>query len=236
MGGQSHSLSLAHIAQIARALGDLSADVVFIGGAIAPLLQTHPVIPGIRPTKDVDALVASTSYGSFQAVRDKLVARGFKIDSSNPSHAHRFISPDRIPFDLVPTGDHLGTSGSEWDRLAIETSVSAEIEPGLWIRHASAPAFLALKWAAFNDRGTTDPFQSHDLEDILALVVSRPLIVKECSEAPEPIRNQIRVGFQWLAKDPGYDDLVAGHLANAQSFQEMAAQLRVTIHMLMKTG
>lgn len=232
MGSQSPSPSLAHIAQIARALGDLSADVVFIGGAIAPLLQTHPAILNVRPTKDVDAVVASTSYGSFQAVRDKLVARGFKIDQSNPSHAHRFISPDRIPFDLVPAGDHLGATGSECDRLAIETSVNAEIEPGLWIRHASAPAFLALKWAAFKDRGMTDPFQSHDLEDILALVISRQGIVNECSEAPETIRNQIRVGFQWLAKDPGYDDLVAGHLANAQSFQEMAAQLREIIIML----
>ncbi|MCU0381989.1 MAG: hypothetical protein MUE58_12445, partial [Chitinophagaceae bacterium] len=68
--------------------------------------------------------------------------------------------------DLVPSWSHPGGSGQEWDRFALQSSVSADLGDGVMVRHASAPAFLALKWAAYGDRGVTDPFASHDLEDI----------------------------------------------------------------------
>ena len=145
---------------------------------------------------------------------------------SGPQHAHRWRAPDGTPFDLVPVGDHLGGTGSEWDKIALQTAVYAEIEPGLTIRHASAPGFLALKWAAFWDRGAKDPFSSHDLEDILALTVSRDTIVEECGKAPQNIQESVRKGFGWLTANPDRDDLVAAHLGNAQSFKEVAALLR----------
>jgi predicted nucleotidyltransferase len=116
--------------------------------------------------------------------------------------------------------------------MALQTAVDAEIEPGLRIRHASAPGFLALKWAAFWDRGANDPFSSHDLEDILALTVSRETIVEECSRAPENIQEYVRKGFAWLTTNPDYDDLVAAHLGNAQSFKEIAALLRGRIRQI----
>jgi predicted nucleotidyltransferase len=218
--------SIARVAGIARSLGDLAADVVFIGGAIAPLLQTHPPIPGVRPTSDVDAVVASAGYATYGIVEGKLRDRGFTPDLLHRGHAHRWRAPDGTPFDLVPAGAHLGGTASEWDRMAIETSVESEIEPGLIIRHASAPGFLALKWTAFRDRGASDPFSSHDLEDILALVVSRDLIVQEVADAPASIRECVRQGFHWLLESGDYDDLVAAHLGNAQPFKRVAAVLR----------
>lgn len=217
--------SLSRVASIARALGDLSADVVFIGGAIAPLLQTRPAIPVVRPTSDVDAVVASTSYAKFGAVEKKLESRGFKRDLSDPKHVDRWRAPDGTPFDLVTAGAHLGASGNEWDNLAIETAAEAELEPGLIIRHASAPAFLALKWAAFWDRGAQDPFRSHDLEDMLALVVSRDALVTELARAPRNLRDHVQHGFRWLIESEDYDDLVAAHLGNAQQFKKVAELL-----------
>lgn len=225
---QPRDLSITRIAGIARALGALSSEVVFIGGAIAPILQTHPAIPRVRPTKDVDAVVASTRYASFHQLQIQLGQLKFKMDTSG-KHAHRWFAPDGTPFDLVPAGDHLGGTGSEWDRMALETAVETEIEPGLSIRHASAPGFLALKWAAFWDRGVEDPFASHDLEDILALVVSRDTILEDISDAPQNIREHLRHGFGWLHGNPDRDDLVAGHLANAQSSKQVADLLRERI-------
>lgn len=113
--------------------------------------------------------------------------------------------------------------------MALETAVEVEIEPGLKIRHASAPGFLALKWAAYRDRGADDPFSSHDLEDILALMVSRPTIVAELNEAPLNVQQIVQAGFRWLIESADYDDLVAGHLANAQSFKDLSADLRNSI-------
>lgn len=87
-----------------------------------------------------------------------------------------------------------------------------EIEPGLRINHASAPAFLALKWAAFHDRGANDPFRSEDLEDILALLVSRDGIVTEVVTGPIELLAYVQEGLSWLRNSPDYEDLVAACL------------------------
>jgi predicted nucleotidyltransferase len=225
--------SLSRVAGIARSLGDLSAEVVFIGGAIVPLLQTHPVIPVVRATSDVDAVVASTGYARFEAVQKKLESRGFKRDLVDPKHVHRWRAPDGTPFDLVPAGAHLGGTANELDNLAIGTAVEAELEAGLIIRHASAPAFLGLKWAAFWDRGAQDPFSSHDLEDMLALVVSRDTLVTELADVPQELRDHVQHGFRWLIESEDYDDLVAAHLGNAQQFRKVAELLGERIRALL---
>jgi hypothetical protein len=116
--------------------------------------------------------------------------------------------------------------------MALETAVEAEIEPGLKILHASAPGFIALKWAAFYDRGKDDPFSSQDLEDILALVVTRAVIVADIQEAPQNVQDYVREGFRRLIASADYDDLVAAHLRNAQPFKQVAAQLRVRIEQI----
>ncbi len=222
--------SIARIASVARALGELSADVVFIGGSIAPLLQTDPVLPRVRPTKDVDAIVASTSYASQNVLEIRMRTLGFVTDTSG--HAHRWRAPDGTPFDLVPVGEHLGGRGSAWDQAAIDTAVISEIEPGLKVRHASAPGFLALKWAAFQDRGASDPFNSEDLEDILALVVSRNDIVAEFNGAPRALQNHVRRNLRWLLDNPAHDDLVTAYLAHAQTFQQVAQLLRTRLEQM----
>lgn len=225
--------SLSRIASIARSLGDLCPEVVFIGGAIAPLLQTHPAIPVVRATSDVDAVIASTSYSNYGVLQRKLQALGFRLDPSDARHVHRWRAPDGTPFDLVPAGAHLGGTGNEWDAMALETAVETEIQPGLRIRHASAPGFLALKWAAFRDRGAEDPFASHDLEDILALVVSRDTIVREFANSPERIRDYVRQGFRWLSESEEYEDLVAAHFGNVQQFKSVAETLRDRLRQMM---
>jgi len=227
------SVSVARIAAIARALGDLSGRMVFIGGAIAPLLQTNPVIPKVRATDDVDAIVATTTYAEAGELADRLRERQFRQDIADATHAHRWRAPDGTPFDVVPTGEHMGGTGSQFDTMAIETAVEAEIDAGLIIRHASAAGFLALKWAAFWDRGAEDPFESHDLEDILALMVSRDAIVDEVKHAPPKMRNAVRRGFQWLAESRDYDDLLAAHLGNARPYQGIASLLRQRVNDVM---
>lgn len=207
--------ALALLAQAARALGNLRERVVFIGGAIAPILQTEPPFDRARPTKDVDAIASTASYADFAALGDALRERGFREDASAP-HAHRWLAPGDPPvkLDLVPTGTHLGASGNPWDEAVVANAVETEIEPGLVIRHASAPGFLALKLAAFRDRGADDPFASHDLEDVLALLSSRPTVVEETAAATSDIRAFVAERIALLVGDEDLEDLLAGHLGN----------------------
>lgn len=170
--------------------------------------------------------MATTSYAEAHEAESVLMSNGFRRNLAHPRHAFRWVSPDGVAFDLVPAGQHLGASGNKWDDLAVETALEVELEPGLMIRHASAPAFLALKWAAHLDRGHADPLASHDLEDILALIASRPRLTDEIEAAPDALRTYLAEHAREFEKDPYAQDLLAAHLNNAQDPARTIAAVR----------
>jgi predicted nucleotidyltransferase len=166
-------------------------------------------------TSDVDGVVASQRYGDLDALAARLRARGFRQDP-HAAHLHRWTSPSGIPVDLVPAGAHPGGSGHPWDAVALDTSRRATLGGDVVIRHASAPAFLAQKWAAHHDRGREHPLDSHDLEDVLALLASRPGIADEVAAAPPEVRAYLAAEARSFLADPDAADLLAAHLNNAQ--------------------
>ena len=103
--------ALERLREVRHALGPLCGRVVFIGGAIAPLLQTHPVSEQVRPTKDVDGVAVTTSYADFDNLQTELRRLGFthRGTAADPiGHAYRWTTPQGGLFDLVPAGEHLG--------------------------------------------------------------------------------------------------------------------------------
>ena len=220
--------SVRRLVQLARALGPLTERVVFIGEAIAPILQIDPPFASARVTKDVGGVAATISYGDAAELGDALRTRGFR-EAALERHPHRWIAPDGNRFDLVPAGDYLGASGQNWDEVAIATARRTGLEPDIAVRHASAPAFLALTWAAFADRGAGDPFASYDIEDILALLASRRTIVEDVAASPESVREFLRERFAWLATHRDFDDLLAATLGNAFSPAEVIGSTRARI-------
>ncbi len=224
--------AIDRVAAVAADLGDLVTRVVFIGGAIAPLLQTDPPFPRARVTSDVDGVVASSTYAESERLHRELARRGFRQAIGDTRHVHRWTSPSGIPFDLVPAGEHLGGSGNPWDVIAIETAVEATIGGGVTIRHVSVSAFLAQKWAAHHDRGRADPLGSHDLEDILALLASRPTILEEVAAAPAALRAYVAEQAKNFLADVNADDLLAAHLNNAQDPAATCAAVRTVLKRL----
>jgi hypothetical protein len=112
---------------------------------------------------------------------------GASLKRSVGALAHRWRSPQGDTLDLVPVGDMLG-AGQGWDMSAWESAQSVQLNEEVSIRIPSAPILLALKWAAFDDRGRSDPQASDDLEDILALIVVRPNIAGEVAAADPNVR------------------------------------------------
>jgi predicted nucleotidyltransferase len=180
----------------------------------------------------VDAVVATTSYAEFHRVTKTLTRLHFRQIPGETMHVHRWRSPENVPFDLVPAGVHLGASGNWLDEVTAETAETAELEAGLTIRHASAPAFLALKWAAHNDRGVAQPRESHDLEDLLALLASRPGIEHEVSTAPARLGQYIAIQARAFLDDSAHEDLLAAHLNNAQNAAHTVQVVKETLEVL----
>lgn len=229
--------ALDRLIGVATSLGPLRSEIVFIGGAIAPLLQVKSPLPLVRPTRDVDAIVASRSYTAFESVREQLRMLRFvetMPTASQKGHAHRWRAPDGTPFDLVPSGDHLGASGSWIDEHAVATAESVELAPGLVIRHASACGFLALKWAAYRDRGKHAPLASHDLEDIVALVASRPEIVDEVSSADARIQALMASEALELLALTDAQELIVAHIGRAAGAERIGAEVQARLEAMTK--
>jgi hypothetical protein len=217
----SVSPSIAPIVSVALALGPWRERVVFIGGAIAPLLQTDPPFPHVRATDDVDAVATTANYTEHAQLEQCLRDAGFRHASvmgtdQRTQHAHRWVSPAGVLFDLVPSGEHLGASGNKWDTIAIETAVTTAVD-GVEIRHVNAPGFLVLKWAAYLDRGADKPMDSIDIEDIVALLVSRPPILEEIAASSGDIRRFLRDRAAEFVSHIDFADSLDAHLNNAEN-------------------
>jgi hypothetical protein len=224
----SRGPSVDRVATVAAELGDLAHQVVFIGGAIAPLLQTDPPFPRARVTSDVDGVIASSTYTDQERLRVQLMECGFRHETE-ARHVHRWVSPSGIPFDLISAGRHLGGSGNPWDEIALETAIELHVGNGLTFKHVSAPAFLAQKWAAHHDRGRDDPLASHDLEDILSLLASRPGIAEEVAASPTTLRAYLRQQAGAFLANSDAEDLLAAHLNVAQDPAATIAVVRALL-------
>lgn len=79
---QANDPNLPHLRRVAEALGDLSDQLVFVGGAVAGLLVTDPLSDPVRATRDVDAVIEADRAAYFLA--EKIVAaRGFARDATS---------------------------------------------------------------------------------------------------------------------------------------------------------
>jgi hypothetical protein len=64
---------------VVRLLGPRLDDLVFVGGCTTGLFLTDAAASGIRPTKDVDAIVDVTSYAKYTELAQKLQGLGTSL-------------------------------------------------------------------------------------------------------------------------------------------------------------
>jgi hypothetical protein len=100
---------------------------------------------------------------------------------------------------------------------------------GVTFRHASAAAFIALKLDAFNDRGGGDWRGSHDIEDIVALIASRPSIADDVVAAPQAIAARTRAFASALLNGGVVDEILSAHLNNADDPEEAIGRVRARL-------
>ena len=64
--------NLARLADAATKLAPLLDQIAFVGGCVTGLLLTDPAAAPVRPTLDVDAIVAIASYQEFTLLEKSL--------------------------------------------------------------------------------------------------------------------------------------------------------------------
>ena len=194
---------------VVRLLAPVLDELVFVGGCTTGLFITDPAAGGIRPTKDVDAIVDVTSYAKYTALSERLRQLGLAEDSSPEAPLCRWRCGDLV--DVMPIDKCVLGFSNRWYPLAIETAQTFDIA-GHEVRVVTPALFIATKLEACHGRGRGDVFASHDLEDINAVVDGRSEIVADVAAAPADVRVYIGTEIDALLGNPDFTDAIAGFL------------------------
>lgn len=189
--------------QIAEALGDLRERLVFVGGCATALLITDPAAAPVRATEDVDTIVAIVSKPEYHQLGEVLHARGFSqpLEQCDPPYRWTFAG---MKLDVMPIDQAVLGFSNRWYEPAMQTAVAVTLREGLSIRLVAATYFVATKLVAFLDRGKGDCLESHDLEDVLAVVDGRPALVDEFERAEIELWEYVAGVFARLLADENF--------------------------------
>ncbi len=153
----------------AELLGNLSKDLVFVGGSTTCLYVDPEMSDDLRPTEDVDCVIQAYSMKEYNKLEKELRAKGFVNDTRKNAPICRFVYGELLILDVMPDNkDILGFSNS-WYKPGIENKILVGIGE-YEISIFSLPYFLASKFEAFEGRGKNDPRFSTDLEDIVTVI------------------------------------------------------------------
>lgn len=195
----------------ARLLEPLLKELVFAGGSKTALFITDRAAADVRPTYDVDAIAAITSYAAYVDFSARLKSLGFAEDTSEGAPTCRWRQKTTT-LDVMPLDEKVLGFSNRWYKPAMEAAEERELETGLRIRVVSAVYFCAAKLEAFARRGKNDYQSSHDLEDLIAMIDGRRELVQEIAAATAEVRGYLASQTKTLLSIPAFRDALPGQL------------------------
>jgi hypothetical protein len=219
--------NLELLKQVAKRLGPLLTEVVFVGGCTTGLFLTDEAAAEVRPTFDVDVIAEITSYADYATFSERLRARGFREDTSPGAPLCRWLFDD-MKLDVMPIEEEILGFTNRWYKSAMDAATDRELDEGLRIRVVTPPYFIATKLEAFRGRGKGNYANSHDLEDLLTIIDGRDVIVGEIVETPA-VRAYIAGEFRAFLETPAFLDALPGYLLPDPASQERLPILKSRI-------
>jgi hypothetical protein len=103
----------AELWTVARSLGDILGEVVFVGGMIRELLITDPAASAARPTQDVDCIVDVVSWVHYAQLSGRLRSRGFSECRDDGAPICRWVI-QTVRVDLMPIDPEIFGFSNVW--------------------------------------------------------------------------------------------------------------------------
>jgi hypothetical protein len=94
-----------------------TVDLVCVGGCTTGLIVTDPAAGGIRPTRDVDAIVDVTSCAQYTARSDRLRSLGLMEDTAEGAPLCRWRQGN-VVVDVMPSDASILGFSNRWDPTA----------------------------------------------------------------------------------------------------------------------
>lgn len=208
--GERATVNLRMLEFVARKLGPLNDEVVYLGGCSTALFITDSLLLDVRPTKDVDCIVDIVSRSEYYRFAKKLEKQRFK-QSMNESVICRWRYDDVI-LDVMPIDEEILTFGNRWYKEAIAKPIAHQLADDLIIKSITAPYLLATKIEAFNSRGDRDFLASYDFEDIINVISGRIEIVEEVNIENEELKKHLKNFFEEMLKDDEFITALPAHI------------------------
>jgi len=217
--------NLQRVELVARALGELCDELVFVGGCAAGMLCTSAQAPPPRATFDVDLVAEVTALAGYHALEARFTERGFARDMSPDAPICRWRVGE-VEVDLMPTDERVLGFSNRWYSLATATAQPVMLPSGRRIRLISAPAFLATKFEAFATRGGNDILASHDFEDIINVIDGRPGIETEIADAGDELAGYLVERFRDVLRHPDFENTLPGLVAYDELYDRRIENVR----------
>ncbi len=195
--------------KIAKALGQLNHEVVFVGGAMVSLYIDDKAAEDIRPTKDIDLTFQITTTGELEKLRVELNEKGFK-ETPEENVICRFKFDD-VLVDIMSTQEVGWAPSNQWFESGFEKAIAIALDE-IEIRVLPLPYFLASKIDAFLDRGIKNLYASHDFEDIIYLFNYTSNLVEQVLGSDQDVAKYLKESVQKILGDDSILAVIPGHL------------------------
>lgn len=218
------------IKKIARALGELNMQVIYVGGATVGLYINDPAADDVRPTKDVDISLAIATIGELEKIREELIEKGF-IQTAEDNVICRFRYED-VKIDVMNTKAIGWAPANRWFAPGFEQRETIDIDEET-IQIVPLPYFLATKFEAYNNRGNKEPRTSHDFEDIVYVLDNRMDIVAQLLKSPEDVKPFLKSEFESILADKIKQEAIYGNLfyeTKDERFEMIIENLKTIIY------
>ncbi|WP_394970367.1 nucleotidyl transferase AbiEii/AbiGii toxin family protein [uncultured Croceitalea sp.] len=204
--------------KVAKALGDLNDEVVYVGGAMVSLYIDDTAAEDIRPTKDLDLTFQVATFAELEELREQLIEKGFTQNAEDTVNC-RFRYED-LKVDVMSTQSVGWAPSNLWFAKGFKKAITKTLDE-VTIKVLPLPYFLATKMEAFFDRGIKDIYASHDLEDITYLLNYTTDIDEQITAAEKEVRQFLIEKLKSFKKDSSILTAIRGSLYYSQADERM---------------
>lgn len=188
---------------VAKGLGDMLDQFVFVGGTVVELYASSDTYAESRQTEDVDCVVEVASLASYYILEEKLRDLGFydDMDEDAPICRKRY---NGIKVDVMPTNENILQFTNKWYAEGFQNAQNYALSKVYSIKILTVPYFIAAKLEAFFSpyrKYNLDPYASHDFEDIIYILDNCDNILSLIENANSNVKTYIQQKFDYLLKN-----------------------------------
>ncbi|HEY1255615.1 MAG TPA: hypothetical protein VGF01_12610 [Terracidiphilus sp.] len=192
-----------------RKLAPFLDEIVFVGGITLGLLITDKAAAPIRGTNDVDVIAEIVTYADYIAFSERLRKAHFREDEGEHPLTCRWHNGG-LTLDVLALNKEVLGFTNIWYEPALKYAFTVTLSSGQSIRVITAPFFLGTKMEAFRGRGKMDFQASHDLEDFVAIIEGREMLLQEIAASPQSLRRYLADAAKMLLAEPRFLDVLPG--------------------------